>query len=466
MNSEPKKRILIGFPAFNGIVAECQESVMRMIFRCGRDMPDYDIAVMIVTKAQQYRARNRIVEAAIAGGFEYVLMLDDDMVIPHDLLPRLLAHEKDVVGALYYQRGGAYHPVIMKRHSYDNGDFRAQFLSPYDPILQHGGLHRVDIIGGGCMLFRTDVFRKLLPPYFWSEEGVGTDIAICGRLQDVGIEIWVDTTIELGHIGNRQIVTSRTVPLATREMGLINEQLYTDLIEYLCLIPEQFDEMMMRSESKEYRKQKWVDKPRETWKDIADYYTDDKEWHLANLAYWNLHGRSQQKEWAISLSDTLMPIGSTVLDYGAGLGHLSIPLAQRKKCYVYALDISGSPTQEFIEWRIKKHGLEPGGSNHYWAQTMPIDGAMPYVGMPRQLDGVFMISVIEHLTKPYEVVEWLTKHVKPGGFFVCDYLHSTHIDEDEPQHLNRYDYATFDDWMHKIGWETSPEYPWLFLRKG
>ena len=110
----PKKKILIGIPAFDGVVAQAQQSVFGMIYRAGRDLKDYDIAIQVSYKREQFRARNNIADAALSNNFDYVLMLDDDMIVPHNLIQSLLAHEKDVIGALYFQRGGTYKPVIME----------------------------------------------------------------------------------------------------------------------------------------------------------------------------------------------------------------------------------------------------------------------------------------------------------------------------------------------------------------
>ena len=83
------KKILIGFPAFDGVVAEAQQSVFSLVYRIGRDMPDYDLAIHIGYRREQFRARNNIVDAAIAADMDYILMLDDDMIVPHNLLQQL-----------------------------------------------------------------------------------------------------------------------------------------------------------------------------------------------------------------------------------------------------------------------------------------------------------------------------------------------------------------------------------------
>ena len=80
------------------------------------------------------------------------------------------------------------------------------------------------------------------------------------------------------------------------------------------------------------------------------------------------------------------------------------------------------------------------------------------------MDGAFCISAMDHLTKPYDTVQWIAEQLKPGAFFVCEWMLQS--DEDEPQHLDKYDVTTFEQWMHSIGFVTSPEYKWLFFYQG
>lgn len=448
-----KKKILVGIPSWDGVVAEAQKGVFGMAYYCGRHMPEYDLAILPITKKEQFRARNNIMDAAIANDFDYVLMLDDDMVIPHNLLHRLIAHEKDVTGALYYQRGGQYHPVIMRRIHQERGQHGAHFISQVDPMITtNRGLHQVDVIGGGCMLFKTEVFKKIIQPYFATESGLGTDLAICGRLRDAGVEIWCDTSIELGHVGDKKIITSRSVSLAERTMAGVREELGKDIQEYFSMHTEEFLSAMDRAASKKARQDAWGEK-RETWEEIRDYYQTNDDWHILNLAYFNLFKSDVYKEWGVTQGAMLLNRDSRVLDYGAGIGHLSVALAERVGCEVLAMDIADSPTQKVVQWRKDKRGLDN-------LKVLGQTGEMPE-GVTRPLDGAFCISVMDHLPRPLETVKWIRDQLKPGAFFVCEYTCTS--GDDEPQHLDRYDVSKFQQYMHSLGFTTSPEYDWLFF---
>lgn len=454
-----QKKILIGVPAYEGIVYEAQQAFFTMMYWCGKNMPDYTFAVNITYKREQFRARNNITDAAIANEFDYILMLDDDMIVPPDLVQRLIDHDKDVIGALYFQRGGQYKPVLMNRPDPAPGMHTAHFVLPQDPrINENRGLHQFDVIGGGCMLFKTHVFNKILQPYFETERNLGTDISICGRLKDAGFEIWADTSIELGHVGEKKIITSRTVPMSERVLASINDELHADVKAYLSMHDEELSAAMDAATPRSVRQDVWGERDATDWEEVSEYYRDNPDWHVVNLCFWALYKNDPMKEWVVTHGSHTMNENSRVLDYGAGLGHISVPLARRHKATVYAADIEGSATQQFVEYRKKKHCLDT-------LITEPLQTEIPKWNYEKKLDGAAMISVIDHLMSPRGVITWIKNQLKPGAWFVCEWnLHSD--EEEEPQHLNRHDPQTFKRFMESIGFEQSPEHTWLFFYKG
>lgn len=449
-------KLLIGIPGYNGIVPEAQEAIVTLVGHTMRARPDLDVAISIVTKREQFRARNMLVDTAIGAGFDWLLMLDDDMVPPPDLVVRLLAHDKEVCGALYYQRGGRYHPVLLNRIVPEIGGLATTFLSHSDPRLTTPGLHQVDIVGGGCLLCKVDVFRKLMPPYFEPEVVLGTDINICSRWLDAGVQIWADTSLELGHVrSERQILTSRSIPLAERTLAQINTQLWEDALAYTTLSAEELRSAMVQASAPGQHRAHWEAAPTP-----AAYYQQSGAWHLYNLLTYNLHARETTKDWLLQALGTALPAPATLIDYGVGLGHMAIPLAQRGYTVV-GVDVAGAATLEFVRWRMRRHGLGAQPDATPRLRLLEVAAAQPLPPAPAQ--GAYCISVLEHLDDPWGALRWLAASVVPGGLLVCPYACA--CSPDEPQHLRRYDPATFARDMRDLGWDESPDYPWLFVRR-
>jgi hypothetical protein len=118
--------------------------------------------------------------------FQWLLMLDSDMMPPADTIARLLAHGQPIVGALYRQKRPPY-PFVAARDD--------------KQPLRLGTLERVALIGAGCLLVRRAVFESLPEPWFTANgEDVGEDADFCRKAIAAGFSVWCDTTLEAGHI--------------------------------------------------------------------------------------------------------------------------------------------------------------------------------------------------------------------------------------------------------------------------
>jgi len=139
--------------------------------------------------------RNQCAGAAQIMKATHLLFLDTDMIFPVDTLTRLLAHDKDIVGATYSQRMPPFHPLTVT----DEGE-HTHITS---------GLRRVKLLPTGCMLIRVSVFNALAKPFFTlAAEGEhlrGEDYYFCEKARAAGFEIWCDGDLsaQVGHIGQK-----------------------------------------------------------------------------------------------------------------------------------------------------------------------------------------------------------------------------------------------------------------------
>jgi len=451
-----KPKVLIGVAGFHGVMPECQENFFQFAYRLGRDNPDFDFFLKLVIKREQFRARNNLVDLALINDCEYLLMLDDDMVVPPDLFSRLVAHDKDIIGALYYQRGGGFHPVIMRQAEKKDGLKGIDFIHHFDKMLTKPGLYEADIIGGGCMLMKTDIFRKIPQPYFWIDGIVGTDVHLCNQLREAGVKIYVDTSIELGHQGEGEIITSRTIPKYSRAIGLENESLWNDLMAHYVMNDIQLESEMIKACSGNAREEEWNKVPRETWESVRDYYTQGGDWQVLNMAAYNLK-YDQARDWAINdITKTVKP-GATVVDLGCGIGYTSIAIAERNDMKVICMDIEGTPTLDFLRWRVLRHKLQDKIEIIGFENPIPDD-------LKEQADLIFMISVFDHLWDPKGMLEWVTRNTKHNGYLLCDTWRALKK-KGEPQHIMKYDPHRVIHDFRKLGWRECPENPFLFRKE-
>lgn len=147
-------------------------------------------------------ARNSIVEQARQDGAKWLLMCDTDQVYPHDTLTKLLQHGKDICGVRVHRRWPPFDPIFYR------GEL-GKYLSVSDEEAYSGDLIDVDATGTGCLLLNMEIFDHLEYPWFRFDihEGnpVGEDIFFCSRAKAAGLKIFIDTSIEVGHLTTLEV---------------------------------------------------------------------------------------------------------------------------------------------------------------------------------------------------------------------------------------------------------------------
>ena len=127
----------------------------------------------------------------------YLMMLDSDVLCPPDIIKRLLAHDKPMVGGFYRMKGEPYSPVVYDKTDKiaDNGyPLYAQRTEPGE------GLEAVDGAGAGVWLMSREVAEALGPKPYDMSSG-GEDLLLCMKVQDLGYETWIDWDIACAHAG-------------------------------------------------------------------------------------------------------------------------------------------------------------------------------------------------------------------------------------------------------------------------
>lgn len=145
-------------------------------------------------------SRNALVNEALDVGADYILWMDSDMHIPPTIIKKLLSHNKDITACTYSTRYKPYDTVAF-----------IDFENPPTRLNKTRGLHEVYAVGMGCMLVKTDVYKKLPKPWFnhqYNEDidnFAGEDIWFCKLARDNGYKVFVDcdTSKMLAHIGTK-----------------------------------------------------------------------------------------------------------------------------------------------------------------------------------------------------------------------------------------------------------------------
>ena len=205
-------RILIAVPTFETIYPDTFKGIWE-VDKCGHEVlfdfvRGYDCAT----------ARNNIAQKSLGLGVDYVLMVDNDVVLPKDALKNLLEDSKDVCLGYYAHRDndniyrGRTCICKLKDENgkkYFNYPLESEYTADDFRILRRDGKIKIEIHGGGmgCALIKTEMFKRLSYPWYdWVNYSDGNrgmlseDLFFCEKCKRANIPIFTDSRVGCGHM--------------------------------------------------------------------------------------------------------------------------------------------------------------------------------------------------------------------------------------------------------------------------
>ena len=205
-------KILIAVPTYETIYPDTFKSLWDL------DKDGHEVLFESVRGYDVATARNKIASMALDLETDYVLMVDNDVVLPKDALKMLLEGAEDVNLGFYAHRGAdnLYHGRTCICRLYD-GDGNAYYHYPLESEYTAEEMRgmaaaretKIEVHGGGmgCALIRTDVFRRTEYPWFdWVNYGnanrgmLSEDLYFCSLCRANGIRIHSDVRVGCGHL--------------------------------------------------------------------------------------------------------------------------------------------------------------------------------------------------------------------------------------------------------------------------
>lgn len=155
-------------------------------------------------------ARELICDQALLTGMDYVLFIDDDMIVPPDLFQHLAQIDADIVAPLCTTRNFPFEPVVYRSEISDkevDGSFKLRNTSVTD--IERNAIIDAETIGFGVVLIKVDILKKIPKPWFFVNQAVGEDILFCIRARQhvPGFKVKVNTGVIVGHMGDPEIRT-------------------------------------------------------------------------------------------------------------------------------------------------------------------------------------------------------------------------------------------------------------------
>lgn len=160
------------------------------------------IQIQIYEGKPEDAAANVIMEKFLESDCTHILKMDDDIMADLELIPRLLKHDKDIVGV----------PVTISQSAgitfcgcwiAEDGTWKSPDISPPNNKL----IGPIDFVGGGCFLAKRKVIEELRKqgPIYVTEYQDGKIKMYCDNrlfqnIKKAGFQAWLDATQILGQI--------------------------------------------------------------------------------------------------------------------------------------------------------------------------------------------------------------------------------------------------------------------------
>jgi hypothetical protein len=206
-------KILIGTNVLTSVHHLAYASHCQFWYRLGKKHPEVQFYFMPPGRMSIDNMRNAAAKVALELECDYLMFIDDDMLLHPETFESLLKADKDIVMALTFIRGGDFPPMFFKRVQKDGGYDLTHYLDWQDNI-DKDGLVEAAAIGFATVLIKTHLLKKLEPPYFLTAGGHTEDVYFCCRVKaEIGeqVGIFVDTKVPTGHILEPEIAHVTTV---------------------------------------------------------------------------------------------------------------------------------------------------------------------------------------------------------------------------------------------------------------
>ena len=202
-------KTLVAVPCMDMVQTSFMNSLLRL-------MSVDETQISFRVSSLVYDSRNLLAGEAVSQGYDRILFLDSDMVFQPDLLVRLskdLDEGRDYVCGLFFRRKPPYKPVIYKDLHYHRDGLKLDMK--LEPFLDYPQNEIFEVAGSGfgAVMMTTELVNKVGDKFgypFSPEMGFGEDLSFCWRVKQLGIPMYCDSSVKVGHVG----------------MGTISEETY------------------------------------------------------------------------------------------------------------------------------------------------------------------------------------------------------------------------------------------------
>ena len=205
-------RILIAVPTYETIYPDTYQSLWDL------DKGGHETLFASIRGYDVATARNHIAQKSMDVNADYVLTVDNDVVLPKNALVTLLEDAKGINLGYYAHRDADNiyrgNTCICKLLKPDGTEYyhypkESEYTAKEMHSMADAGTKKIEVHGGGmgCALISTEVFRKIPYPWYdWVNYGdanrgmLSEDLYFCVLCRNSGYKIYADVRVGCGHL--------------------------------------------------------------------------------------------------------------------------------------------------------------------------------------------------------------------------------------------------------------------------
>jgi GT2 family glycosyltransferase len=175
-------------------------------YRIGKNFPFDIFFAMTPPRMSIDQARNWAAKMALEQECDYLMFLDDDMLVHPDTLAYLINADLDIVMADTFIRGYPFNSMSFVK----DGKGGLRNFNEVRKKVNEKGIALCDAVGFAVCLIKCSLLSRMEQPYFVTGTGHTEDIYFCLSARDqLGdeVSIGVDTRVPTGHLLHKESVS-------------------------------------------------------------------------------------------------------------------------------------------------------------------------------------------------------------------------------------------------------------------
>lgn len=201
-------KILIGTNTLTQINGYVYSNHSQFWYRLGKHRPEDKFIFFTPPRMTIDTMRNTAAKVALENECDYLMFIDDDVLIPFDALDQLLAMQYDIAAGFTIIRGYPYDVMFFKEYK-ENGQRKLSYFNDYRDFTKENGIVDCGAVGFSCVLIKCELMKKISLPLFITGSQHTEDVYFCLKAREYVPEctIGVQTKLITGHVGEPKIFT-------------------------------------------------------------------------------------------------------------------------------------------------------------------------------------------------------------------------------------------------------------------